>query len=918
MANLSKYSIRREVVRSAQFVSVSFASAFSNLLYTAVLSHLTTLPFWFISLTSTEFSMVVNFVLNDSITFRNLESNRPWYVRLGRFQIAAIGGNLLTTVISVTLNSGAGFSPVVAQVIAIVVAFFVNFVVHRFWTFKSSNVAPEKQLDVLQGGARVVRVHLRSRVTGVSVVVPVLNEAATMPSLLIRIHDAMSALGVPYETLVIDDHSNDDTVMIAQDVISEQGLPARVMIKKGKLGKSYSLMEGFAAARYPVLAMIDGDLELPPESLPKMIDMLGDYDVVVGRRLNYQKNNPLRKQASVVFNLIFMQFLLGINVEAQTGIKVFWKHVYESTDVTSGRWSFDMEFIAKAIAEGFRVGDRLVPFQKRQAGKSKVNIVSVTTDLVASAIRIKLDILKTAKAQATMKLPVLDSTQLGALSFDANGKLATIARDLHIKMLLGYAVAVGLVYSACFLVPYGMTDAYTKLYNSIHGTMQFADTVTIKGGRPLLALLTDLSFGQLRSYEDLRFLVVASILGIIILAWVLHQTLIFAGFSRFPALVIPLLICTAPAFQVYAAWAVCAYYPYAAALAGIALMAVEQGYRSPTLKKKIILGCIAFIVFVCALFIYQPAAMMYWVFAAIFLLTGQAGFRATWLRFIFYALIAGAAYGIALASVKLAYLILPNNSVIVRSALVEDYLGKSQWFVHVVMLNALNLYNVTPTQTIAIIVAVVIGVGLLWTVEGSIAAKASKLVIAIILAPLCYLPNLVVADDWASYRTQVALTSLVILYLCYAILSVQKFRVSVITSVAYAGLFAFMLVGGYSAARNVTVDFAIPQYQELALMRDQLASPTLATATSVYLIPATWEDSFAPEVRYDEYGVLSSSVAWSEKPMVYFVLHDINPSHDEIPVIVAPPDGPFNPPPGSIVIDMRPVKNLAPYPPNFG
>lgn len=494
----------------------------------------------------------------------------------------------------------------------------------------------------------------------------------------------------------------------------------------------------------------------------------------------------------------------------------------------------------------------------------------------------------------------------------------SFVQDLHLKELLGYAVVFCLIYSICFLVPYGMTDAYTKLYESIHGTLWYDDLVTIEGGRPFLALLTDVSFGQLHSYEDLRFLAVVSILGIIVLAWELHQTLLFAGVGKYPAVIIPVLICVAPAFQVYASWAVCAYYPYTAALAGIALVTVEQGHRSASLKTKLTSSGAGFILFLSALLIYQPAAMMYWVFAAIFILTGRANFRATWSRFIHYSLIAGAGLGADFVAIKIAPIVLADKSAVARSALVTDYIGKSQWFIREVMFNALNLYNVTPTLSIAMIVAIGIAAGLLICVEGSIAAQLSKLALAAILIPLCYLPNLLVAENWASYRTQIALTSLVILYLSFAILSLRKAHIPAVTLMAYSVMLMLVLVGGYSAARNVAVDFAIPQYEELALMRNQLSSPKLDTATSVYLIPATWEDAFAPVVRYDEYGVVSSSVAWSEQPMVYFVLHDINPSHDEIPVIVAPADGPFNPPPGSIVVDMRSVKNLAPFPPKYG
>ncbi|MGO8946418.1 MAG: glycosyltransferase [Ktedonobacterales bacterium] len=403
----SRSKIKQEFVRSLQFLSVSFVSAVSNLLYIVALTHVSTLPFWFVSLTSTEFSMVVNFILNDRITFRNLESNRVWYVRLGRFQVAAIGGNLLTVIVSTFMHGALSLSPVYSQAIAIMLTFFVNFFVHRFWTFKGKSVTqgfPATSL-VTEGSELLTEPRSRrTRVSGVSIIVPVRNEGSTMRPLLMRLHQAMSSAGLPYEVLIVDDRSEDGTAKVAAAVIEEQHLPARVLIKQGKLGKSFSLMQGFAEAHYPVLAMIDGDLELPPEALPAMVKELARYDVVVGKRVGYSKNNSLRSQLSSIFNGFILRLFLGIDFEVQTGIKVFWRYVYESMDLTPGQWGFDMEFVAKVIAYGFRIGEFEVPFQKRQTGHSKVNPLAVAVELLSSALRIKFAILQDVKANATLKV----------------------------------------------------------------------------------------------------------------------------------------------------------------------------------------------------------------------------------------------------------------------------------------------------------------------------------------------------------------------------------------------------------------------------------------------------------------------------------------------------------------------------------
>ena len=394
MASYSKVS--REVVRSLQFLSVSLVSALSNVLYIAVCMRATTLPFWSVSLSSTEFSMVINFILNDRITFRALASNRSWGMRLARFQFAALGGNLLTAALSTFLHDGASLSPVYSQAGAIMFTFVVNFFVHRFWTFNRNSTVLETSSATQQ--FNTIADSRNTWMSGMSVIIPVRNERETIPALLERLHSAMVAVALPYEVLIVDDYSSDDTAHVADKVIEERQLPARVLSKRGQIGKSFSLMEGFAEARYSVLAMIDGDLELPPEVLPEMARQLVHYDVVVGRRIAYSRNNTIRGQMSSAFNNLLLKYFLGITCEVQTGVKVFWKHVYESEQLTPGPWGFDMEFVAKSQAKGFSIGEYEVPFQKRQTGQSKVNIVLVATELIALAIRIKLAIGPITKA----------------------------------------------------------------------------------------------------------------------------------------------------------------------------------------------------------------------------------------------------------------------------------------------------------------------------------------------------------------------------------------------------------------------------------------------------------------------------------------------------------------------------------------
>ena len=72
----------------------------------------------------------------------------------------------------------------------------------------------------------------------VSVIVPTLNEAANVAQILLLLAQTLTQAAIPYEVIVVDDHSTDDTILIAERTAQEQMLPVRVLLKQGRPGKS--------------------------------------------------------------------------------------------------------------------------------------------------------------------------------------------------------------------------------------------------------------------------------------------------------------------------------------------------------------------------------------------------------------------------------------------------------------------------------------------------------------------------------------------------------------------------------------------------------------------------------------------------------------------------------------------------------
>jgi cellulose synthase/poly-beta-1,6-N-acetylglucosamine synthase-like glycosyltransferase len=235
----------------------------------------------------------------------------------------------------------------------------------------------------------------------ISIVIPTLNEAPNIEALLMRLHRACASADLEYEAIVVDDHSTDETVAIARDLSARRHLPVRVLLKQGQPGKAYSLIEGFAEARYDVLGMIDGDLQYPPEAIPQMVQRLGPADIVVGdRRASYADTHRLRGTLSQVFSAAIVRGFFGITTDMQSGLKVFTRSTYEALTITPSSWSFDLELITQAKQAGNTIVNVPISFQARHAGASKVAPLSVGTELLKSAYKMKRQMARTPTQSA--------------------------------------------------------------------------------------------------------------------------------------------------------------------------------------------------------------------------------------------------------------------------------------------------------------------------------------------------------------------------------------------------------------------------------------------------------------------------------------------------------------------------------------
>ena len=206
-----------------------------------------------------------------------------------------------------------------------------------------------------------------------SVVIPCHNEADNIVECVRRVPD----IGVRTEVIVVDDGSTDATRERVQE-LGRSDPRVRLLGFDRNQGKANAVRAGFAASRGDVLMILDADMAVAPEELPKFLKALqqGTADFVNGTRLVYPMQGRAMRMANFLGNKLFcylVSWILRQRVsDTLCGTKVLFRRDY--VRMPSGgkeRWGdFDLLFGAARLK--LRILEIPVHYQERSAGESKM------------------------------------------------------------------------------------------------------------------------------------------------------------------------------------------------------------------------------------------------------------------------------------------------------------------------------------------------------------------------------------------------------------------------------------------------------------------------------------------------------------------------------------------------------------------
>lgn len=220
------------------------------------------------------------------------------------------------------------------------------------------------------------------RQVDVSIVIPLYNEAESLPRLYEHLIPLLDDWEREFEVILVDDGSTDETATILRQLQAQDSRLLVVLLRRN-FGQTAAFAAGFDAARGNVIVTMDGDLQNDPADIPMLLDKMDEgYDIVSGWRIDRQDTFLTRKLPSQIANKLISR-ITGVHLhDYGCSLKAYHRDVIEGIQLYG-----EMHRFIPALASwmGVRVAEVPVNHNARQFGQSKYGL--------SRTIRVVLDLL---------------------------------------------------------------------------------------------------------------------------------------------------------------------------------------------------------------------------------------------------------------------------------------------------------------------------------------------------------------------------------------------------------------------------------------------------------------------------------------------------------------------------------------------
>jgi undecaprenyl-phosphate 4-deoxy-4-formamido-L-arabinose transferase len=230
----------------------------------------------------------------------------------------------------------------------------------------------------------------------VSMVVPIFNEAESLPELMRRTLAVGRSLGSDYELVLVDDGSTDGSSAAIEAAARRESPHVVAVLLNRNYGQHAAVIAGFSQARGDVVVTLDGDLQNPPEEIPRLLAGIeSGCDIVTAVRKR-REDSWFRVAASRAMNRLISKITGVYTRDYGCMLRAYRREIVDAV-LACGERSAYVPALANSFAA--RIGEIDVEHAERRSGKSKYRLWSLLNlyfDLLVSTTTAPLRLMSVA------------------------------------------------------------------------------------------------------------------------------------------------------------------------------------------------------------------------------------------------------------------------------------------------------------------------------------------------------------------------------------------------------------------------------------------------------------------------------------------------------------------------------------------
>lgn len=205
------------------------------------------------------------------------------------------------------------------------------------------------------------------RLTGLSVFLPAHNEEGNIERVVAGFCRELPKIADAFEVIIVDDGSRDETGAIA-DRLAAANPQVKVVHHPINRGYGGAVISGIRTATMPWVLLCDGDGQFDPADVELLTARTGEFDVVVGRRL--QRADPLVRRINGQAWSILVRVMFGLNIsDMDCGFKLFRREVLQDLELQAAGAMITTELMARLTGRKARICEVGVKHLPRLAGE---------------------------------------------------------------------------------------------------------------------------------------------------------------------------------------------------------------------------------------------------------------------------------------------------------------------------------------------------------------------------------------------------------------------------------------------------------------------------------------------------------------------------------------------------------------------